>query len=184
MAVSVSGCVVATGFVAPVLRETPITLVAGLLGLSSYATTICVLIANLLFVVLLFWMVVKKPPSRHVNEDVLETRRGSGLFGFALDEELMFRAGCERWNWRERLTSCVAFGFVHIFNLVFPVSVVLFLIVSGAVFMHAYLREYRHSQSAALATLTAAEFHEKYNLVTLVLAILFVTYWLVAAFVF
>lgn len=86
-----------------------------------------------------------------------------GSLGPAVSEELWFRAGCERWTWGQRVYSCVTFGFLHLTNLVIPLSIALVLTCGGAVFMWVYLREYKRTQCVTVATLASSRFHAMYN---------------------
>lgn len=82
----------------------------------------------------------------------------------AMLEEQWFRMGAENWTWKQRVYSCLAFGFVHIFNFIYPVASLLVVgVVVGGVAMAVYLREYTRSGDTRLATLAAAKFHRTYN---------------------
>lgn len=65
----------------------------------------------------------------------------------ALEEELWFRLGSERWNRRQRFASCVAFGFAHLVNLIYVFATLGMLAVVGAIFMLVYLHELRRGSS-------------------------------------
>lgn len=81
----------------------------------------------------------------------------------AVREELWFRTGAESWSWWQRLYSCLAFGVVHIVNIIYPLASIGAIAVAGGVFMYVYLREYRRTRSRSMATLAATRFHATYN---------------------
>ena len=85
----------------------------------------------------------------------------------ALHEEQWFRAGAENWTTRQRVFSSVSFGFLHIVNLIYPLSVLIVLCAAGGVFMAVYLRQYRRTGSTEAATRAAGKFHAMYNLFAL-----------------
>ena len=82
----------------------------------------------------------------------------------ALSEEKWFRSGAENWSWSQRAVSCVAFGACHILNIIYPLVTLMVLSAAGAVFMWAYLREYRSSQDVIRATLASTRLHAMYNI--------------------
>ena len=88
---------------------------------------------------------------------------GGLIFQAALDEEMWFRSGAEKWSVRQRLVSCLSFGACHVLNLIYPLVMLLALSLVGAAFMAAYLAEYRRSQDVERATLASAKLHAVYN---------------------
>lgn len=86
-----------------------------------------------------------------------------GLYRFALDEELWFRFGAEKWSTWQRVRSCAQFGVAHLMNLVLAVATLGGLAVVGRVFMWVYLREVRESGDPRRAAVAAAQFHAAYN---------------------
>jgi hypothetical protein len=100
----------------------------------------------------------------------LRSRKGAGrssapkgLLRAAILEEQWFRSGCESWPRSKQVYSCIFFGFVHLWNLVVPVAVVVALMFGGAVMMMVYLRAHRNSGDVVTATLTSSRFHCDYN---------------------
>ena len=90
----------------------------------------------------------------------------SGTFwdNAAMWEEHWFRTGAEAWNWRQRTYSCLAFGFIHIMNIIYPIASILVVgVVMGGMAMTVYLAEYRRSEDPERATLASAKFHATYN---------------------
>lgn len=85
----------------------------------------------------------------------------------ALFEEQAFREGAENWNLRQRITSCLVFGAVHMVNLFYPLATILPLALGGGIFMWFYLREYRRTHFRRSAALKAAVAHRVYNRVAL-----------------
>lgn len=81
----------------------------------------------------------------------------------AMLEEQWFRMGAENWTTRQRLYSSVAFGFVHVGNIIYPLASLIVVGAVGAVFMAVYLRVFRQTHSTELATLASAKLHATYN---------------------
>jgi hypothetical protein len=81
----------------------------------------------------------------------------------AMFEEQWFRMGAEAWTPRQRVYSCVAFGFMHVTNIVYPLSSLIVLSLVGGVFMAVYLKEYRESGNEEHAVLASAKLHATYN---------------------
>jgi len=102
----------------------------------------------------------------------------------ALFEEQMFRENSHRWNFAQRVASCVVFGMIHMVNLIYPLATILPIALMGGMFMLLYLRTYRRYRRAGeeaarrMATLRAAAFHRVYNVVALVIAIVWIAYML------
>lgn len=88
---------------------------------------------------------------------------GKDLDRAAMWEEQWFRTGAESWTARQRLCSCVAFGAVHVMNIIYPISSLIVVGLVGAVFMAVYLREYKRSGSTRRATFASAKLHATYN---------------------
>lgn len=86
-----------------------------------------------------------------------------GLFDAALQEELWFRFGSERWAAGRRMRSCAQFGIAHFLNLFVAVITLGGLALVGGVFMWVYLREYRESGDPRRAAVVSATFHADYN---------------------
>lgn len=86
------------------------------------------------------------------------------IYRAAHDEEKWFRSGAENWTTRQRVVSCAAFGFCHVINLIYPLLTLVALSVAGAVFMMAYLAEYRRSGDVYRATLASTKLHAQYNI--------------------
>ncbi len=81
----------------------------------------------------------------------------------AMFEEQWFRMGAEKWSIAQRVWSCILFGFVHVANLIYPVSLLIALVGVGGVFMAVYLREYRKSGSVENALMASTKLHATYN---------------------
>jgi len=83
---------------------------------------------------------------------------------FALSEEMWFRAGSEKWSRGQKIYSCVAFSFAHVFNLIYPIGVLIVLVVTGAILMAVYLRVYKKTSDPYQAVLASARVHAAYNI--------------------
>lgn len=87
----------------------------------------------------------------------------------ALYEEQVWRENAHRWNFGQRLISCVTFGAIHMVNLFYPLATILPLSIAGGVFMFIYLRSYRRYRLEGRvharrdATFRAAIAHRLYN---------------------
>lgn len=100
------------------------------------------------------------------------------FYSAALDEELQFRLGAEKWNGRQRTISCVTFGIAHLVNLVYAVATLGVLMLVGAVLMTVYLREFRKTGNHRQSVVAASKLHANYNLVaTTIGALVLVLYW-------
>ncbi len=86
----------------------------------------------------------------------------------AVYEEQAFREGSEHWNTGQRLMSCLAFGAIHLTNLIYPLATILPLALGGALFMFVYLRVYRQTKFRRSAVLAAALVHRVYNRLALI----------------
>lgn len=65
--------------------------------------------------------------------------------GAAMNEELKYRFGAEEWSGRRRAWMAFRFGAAHIFNIIVPVSVIVGLSLSGALFTWVYVKTYRRA---------------------------------------
>jgi hypothetical protein len=102
-----------------------------------------------------------------------------GFFNrMAVLEEQWFREGSQDWTLWQRTRSCLAFGLVHMTNLIYPLATVLPLSLGGALFMAVYLRTYRKTHFRRAAVLEAAIWHRVYNRMAFV-AIAATIAWLV-----
>ena len=81
----------------------------------------------------------------------------------AMLEEQWFRMGAEKWNTAQRVWSCLVFGFMHVINIIYSVSLLLAIAGMGAILMAVYLREYRKTQSVEKALLASTKLHATYN---------------------
>ncbi len=145
----------------PVLGTSPVTLVAG----SDLGTYVIMAVMTVLLLAV----------------GVVSRRTGgirARVFQAATMEEQWFRSGAEGWTWRQRVYSCVSFGFVHLFNLIYTVAAAGLLIGVGVMFMIIYLRELRVTGDVRKATIAAAKCHGTYNLITLgILAMAVPLFW-------
>lgn len=87
----------------------------------------------------------------------------------AIEEERRFREGAEHWTWRQRLTSCVVFGGMHITNIIVPMMSLALLAVGGAALMARYLRTFRKTGSREAAVRSSVQLHYAYNRVVIFL---------------
>lgn len=93
----------------------------------------------------------------------------------AMSEEQWFRMGSESWSPSQRIYSCTAFGFIHIGNIIYPISSLIVVGLVGGVFMWTYLREYKRSGSVERATLASAKLHATYNRFSIIYIIVAIT---------
>lgn len=94
----------------------------------------------------------------------------------AIFEEQAFREGSENWSLSQRTRSCLAFGAIHMVNLIYPLATILPIALGGGMLMVVYLRSYRSSRFRRTAVLTASVWHRVYNRMALIaLAITLVT---------
>lgn len=97
------------------------------------------------------------------------SRHTYGFFNkAAVYEEQAFREGSESWSFAGRARSCVAFGLIHMVNLIYPLASILPLTVGGALLTWIYVRTYRKSQFRRTAVLEAAVWHRVYNRMALI----------------
>ena len=78
-------------------------------------------------------------------------------------EEKRYRAGAEKWNWRQRLASNLVFGAAHIFNLYVPIGAVIALGSGGWWFMRTYRKTYNANQSRVTALEQSCAVHHAHN---------------------
>lgn len=81
----------------------------------------------------------------------------------AMYEEQWFRTGAENWSAGQRIYATMAFGAVHVMNIIYPIASLLVVTLIGAVFMAAYLCVYRQTGNRQLATFASAKLHATYN---------------------
>lgn len=99
---------------------------------------------------------------------VVKNRFIEGLFlRGALREEQWFRSGSEAWTVRQRMTSCMVFGWIHIRNLIYPVVTLISLCYAGGAMVYVYQREFKRSNDITRATLAATKLHARYNVYAL-----------------
>lgn len=132
-----------------------------------------VAIAILAAVITLWW--------KRSKSDRTESPHTYGLFNkAALWEEQVWRENSHKWNFGQRLVSCLTFGAIHMVNLFYPLATILPLAVAGGVFMFIYLRAYKKYLAEGRvharrdATLRAALAHRLYNRCALVLIVVVV----------
>lgn len=100
------------------------------------------------------------------------------IYNLAVFEEQWFRQGAEGWNWKRRLGSCVGFGIVHLFNLIYLFATAGMIMVLGLVLMAVYLHEMSRTGDQRRSVIAAAKVHANYNFVALGLAAAGLTaYW-------
>lgn len=128
-----------------------------------------------LLLFMLLTILVQRRADRHEQTVAPHT------YGFfnkaAVYEEQAFREGSERWSFFEGLRSCLAFGAIHMVNLIYPLAAILPLALGGALFMAVYLRTYRRTRWRRGAVLEASVWHRVYNKVALTATAI----WLVLA---
>lgn len=95
----------------------------------------------------------------------------------AVFEEQAFREGSEHWSFGQRIRSCLAFGAIHMVNLIYPLAAILPLALCGAAFMFVYLRAYRNTPFRRTAVLKAAVLHRVYNRIALGVMIIALLVW-------
>jgi len=81
----------------------------------------------------------------------------------AVIEEQWFREGSQDWSFGQRLRSCVAFGVIHMTNLIYPLATIVPLTLGGGLFMAVYLHTFRKTRFRRAAVLNAAVWHRVYN---------------------
>lgn len=117
---------------------------------------------------------------RIVPDDRTSTKRTASkhTYGFfnkaAVDEEQTFREGAENWSARERATSCIIFGAIHMVNMIYPLATIVPLALGGALFMRVYLVEYRNTHIRRKAVLESSVVHRVYNRLALMIVVIFI----------
>lgn len=100
----------------------------------------------------------------------------NGFYNFwlraALWEEMVFRAGSEKWTWPERIRASFIFGVVHIINIWYSFAAGIALSLTGFAFLLVYLWVYRRTKSQLSATAVSGTVHAMYNTFVMVLLVL------------
>lgn len=86
---------------------------------------------------------------------------------FALWEEMLFRAGSEKWNWRERFWASAVFGVAHIANIWYSLAAGIALGLTGFGLMLIYQWTYRKTKDQVLATAVSGSVHAMYNVIAI-----------------
>lgn len=119
--------------------------------------------------------------SKRVDEVDYGESFSKHTYGFfnkaAVFEEQAFREGSEHWSLGQRVRSCLAFGAIHMVNLIYPLAAILPLTLCGAVFMFVYLRAYRDTPFRRTAVLKAAVMHRVYNRIALAIMVVALLVW-------
>lgn len=102
----------------------------------------------------------------------------------ALWEEMVFRAGSEKWTWAERIRASFLFGIVHIVNIWYSMGAGLALGLTGFGFMLIYQWNYRKTQNQIFATAVTGAVHAMYNIAAISLIAVVGIVLLVQKFVF
>lgn len=117
---------------------------------------------------------------RIVPDDRTSTKKtlSKHTYGFfnkaAVYEEQAFREGAEKWSTRERATSCLVFGAIHMVNLFYPLATIVPLAIGGAMFMWVYLQTYRQTGLRRQAVLASSVVHRVYNRLALFIVVVFI----------
>lgn len=126
----------------------------------------------LLFIAIVMWI------TRKSGGGVSISRHTYGFFNkAAVYEEQMFREGAEGWTLRQRITSCLVFGVIHLSNLIYPLATILPLAIGGGIFMAVYLHTYRKTRFRRTAVLAASVWHRVYNRIALIYLGLWLIYF-------
>lgn len=100
----------------------------------------------------------------------------NGFYNFwlraALWEEMVFRAGSEKWTWPERIRASFIFGAVHIINIWYSFAAGIALSLTGFAFLLVYLWVYGRTKSQLSATAVSGTVHAMYNTFIMVLLVL------------
>lgn len=111
----------------------------------------------------------------------------NGFYNFwlklALWEEMIFRAGCEKWTWAERIRASFIFGTVHIINIWYSFAAGIALSLTGFAFLLVYLWDYRRTKSQVSATAISGTVHAMYNTFVMVVLIALLVVWPLAGLV-
>lgn len=106
------------------------------------------------------------------------------LLRLALWEEMVFRAGSEKWTWAERVRASFLFGIVHIVNIWYSMGAGLALGVTGFAFLLIYQWHYRKTQNQIYATSITGFVHAMYNMAAFALIAVVGIVWLAEKFIF
>ena len=101
----------------------------------------------------------------------------------AIYEELLFRAGSEKWSWLQRLRAGVFFGLIHITNIWYSLAAGIALSVTGLLFMAVYLYVHNRTGCQIRATAASSVVHAMYNMIAVSLVLVLVLVPLVLQFV-
>lgn len=101
----------------------------------------------------------------------------------AMFEEQWFRTGAERWSFGQRVRSTVAFGAVHVVNIIYPIGSLIVVTLVGGAFMACYLRVYRRTGDIKVATLASTKLHATYNRFAIVYMAVALSIVVVTAFI-
>lgn len=100
----------------------------------------------------------------------------------ALREEMLFRAGAEKWSLRHQLQASIVFGAIHITNIWYSFAAGIALSLTGFGFMLVYLWAYRRYRNPLVATAYAAIVHALYNMVAVTMLVTALLVMLVSLF--
>ena len=100
------------------------------------------------------------------------TELANQLPRFAMREELIFRAGSEKWTVFERLRACLSFGLVHLTMIIVPLSAAVAIAVFGGILTCVYLIVHARTKSWTIAVRHAAIIHTVYNAIVLFLLLM------------
>ena len=123
-------------------------------------------IAHFVFFGLLFFVIFN---SRKISSTVGNIGDlAKELPQFAMNEEIIFRQGAEKWSFLKKVRSCISFGLIHISMLVVPFGLAIGLIFLGITFMSMYLFTFYRSNGEESARIekslkAAATFHGAFN---------------------
>jgi hypothetical protein len=101
----------------------------------------------------------------------------------ALWEEMVFRAGSEKWTWAERVRASFLFGIIHIVNIWYSMAAGLSIGLTGFAFMLIYQWHYRKTQNQIYATSVTGVVHALYNVAAVALIAVVGIVWLVQKFI-
>lgn len=132
------------------------------------------LLALAAFVIVL--QILRRSRRRDADRTSMLSKHTYGFFSkAAVFEEQAFREGAESWSWRQRATSCLVFGAIHMLNLIYPIATILPLALGGALFMVVYLRTYKRTHFRRSAVLASAIVHRVYNRIALTVVVISLT---------
>ena len=93
------------------------------------------------------------------------------LPGYAMREEIIFRAASEHWTFLQKIRACFTFGLMHVTMVVVPVGIAVALAFSAAMLMVVYLNSLKKSGDVETALKEAALVHTLYNITALLIAL-------------